>query len=69
MTNNKFVVITQQGDKVTLSRFVGKQNDSIMSFAFSELESKETNASLVEDYRKYGDAIFINDAPTEPTAA
>jgi hypothetical protein len=67
MPNNKFVVITQQDDKVTLSRFIGKQNDGIMSFAFSELESGEANRSLVEDYRKYGDAIFIDD--TEPSAA
>ena len=68
MINNKFVVITQQGDQVTLSRFVGKKNDGIMTFAFSELESGAANKSLVEDYRKYGNQIFIND-DTEPTAA
>lgn len=68
MINNKFVVITQQGDQVTLSRFVGKKNDGIMFFAFSELESGAANRLLVEDYRKYGNQIFVNNDP-EPTAA
>jgi hypothetical protein len=67
MVNNKFVVISQQNDTVTLSRFIGSKNDGILQFAFSELESQKDNASLVEYYRQHGDKILVDDL--EPTAA
>jgi len=61
--NNKFVVISQQGDEITMKRYIGKNNDGILQFAFSELESESANKALVEDYRKYGAAIFESIEP------
>lgn len=65
MTNDKFVVISQQGDKTTLERYENRQKCGTLQFAFSELESQSANKALVEEYRVYGDKIF----DTDPQAA